>query len=98
MLIEKKCYICGKEFIAGGEYVYKKNPPQDNGRTRWYCSWSHYRQAEREEKDKAYEKCKLYKAKEQSNGVCWGTNSCSCKENCPAYQEFLKYRGKTNAS
>lgn len=49
-LITRKCAICGKEFDARKEYVYKKETK--NKTIKWYCSYSCYRKAEKNDKSK----------------------------------------------
>ena len=42
LFFEKKCEICGKLLYPTGEWAYKIRKPLE--RTKYYCSWTHYRQ------------------------------------------------------
>lgn len=51
----QKCYWCGKEFYAGGEYVFKRNWPA--GHWKWFCSYTCVRDFDRfraEQKEKQH--------------------------------------------
>lgn len=47
---EKKCYICGKTFIAMDDYIFKRSVR--TGSYRYFCSWSHLREYDAQVKAK----------------------------------------------
>lgn len=46
----KKCYLCGREFYAGGQYVYKRNYP--TGHVKFFCSYSCVRDFDRSREER----------------------------------------------
>jgi len=52
---EKVCPICGKEFIARDEWVYKRNG-------RFYCSWHCYRDTSKKKTDRAEQRERICQA------------------------------------
>ena len=49
----KKCAVCGKEFYATEDYVFKRYKGNGKEQERvWFCKWSHLRQWEQEEESR----------------------------------------------
>ncbi len=44
---EKRCPLCGKEFWAGSEWVFRKTD-RKTGYIKYYCSWGCIRKLEKE--------------------------------------------------
>lgn len=48
---EHSCAICGRGFICGGEYIYKRRATKDSASV-YFCSWSCFRKDEMERNKK----------------------------------------------
>ena len=48
--IERKCMICGKQFIAREEWAFKR--PDRNRCYKWFCSWSCLKKFDEKHKEK----------------------------------------------